>query len=69
MRRHYFLAVLALVAMMAAAPSWNETTCDRTTPVPAGFADAPTAAGDVPTRAGVGYGTGGLPGLGIIGIP
>jgi hypothetical protein len=55
--------------MMAAAPSWNETTCDRTTPVPAGFADAPTAAGDVPTRAGVGYGTGGLPGLGIIGIP
>jgi hypothetical protein len=53
---------------MAAAPSWNDTTCDRTTPVPTGFADAPTPARDVPTRAG-GTGTGGLPGLGILGIP
>lgn len=69
MRRHYLLAGLALVALMAAAPSWNDTTCDRTTPVPAAFADAPAAAGNVPTRAGVGYGTGSLPGLGIIGIP
>lgn len=68
MRRHYLLAVLGLVALMAAAPSWNDTTCDRTTPVPTGFADAPTPARDVPTRAG-GTGTGGLPGLGILGIP
>lgn len=67
MRRHYLLAVLALFALLAAAPSWNDTTCDRTTSVPEGWADAPIATGDMPARGRLGYGDGGLPG--IIGIP
>ena len=67
MRRQYVLAVLAFIALLAAAPSWNDTTCDRTTPVPAGWGDASNTAGDAPLRAASGYGVGGLPG--IIGIP
>lgn len=69
MRRQYLLATLALIALIAAAPSWNDTTCDRTTPVPAGWTDASTIGGDLSLRAGVSYGARGLPGPGIIGIP
>ena len=67
MRRQYVLAALGLLTLLAAAPSWNDTTCDRTTPVPAGWADRPVTAGDASMQAGVGYGVGALPG--IIGIP
>ena len=67
MRRQYVLAALGLLALLAAAPSWNDTTCDRSTPVPAGWADRPVTAGDAPVQASVGYGVRGLPG--IIGIP
>lgn len=67
MRRQYLLAALTFIALLAAAPSWNDTTCDRTTPLPAGWADAPLAAGDTPAQAGLGYGVGRLPG--IVGIP
>jgi hypothetical protein len=69
MRRQYLLAALALISLLAAAPSWNDTTCDRTTPSPAGWADVPTTGGDIPLRAGVSYGARGIPGPGIIGIP
>lgn len=46
MRRQYLLAALTLLALVAAAPSWNDTTCDRTTPLPAGFTESSTAGGD-----------------------
>ena len=45
MRRQHVLALLALITLLAAAPSWNDTTCDRTTPVPGGWTQEPTAAG------------------------
>ena len=46
MRRQYLLAALTFIALLAAAPSWNDTTCDRTTPLPAGFTESSTASGD-----------------------
>ena len=46
MRRQYLLAALTFLALLAAAPSWNDTTCDRTTPLPAGFTESSTASGD-----------------------
>jgi hypothetical protein len=69
MRRQYVLAVLVLVALLAAAPSWNDTTCDRTTPVPTAWNVSPAAAGARPPGALVDYGARGVPGPGIIGIP
>jgi hypothetical protein len=39
------LALLALITLLAAAPSWNDTTCDRTTPVPGGWDESPGTAG------------------------
>jgi hypothetical protein len=45
MRRQYVLAALALIALLAAAPSWNDTTCDRTTPLPAGWTESPSPDG------------------------
>lgn len=54
MRRQYILAMLVLVALLAAAPSWNDTTCDASTPLPAaleqgpGFLQSPLALDVVP---------------------
>jgi hypothetical protein len=46
MRRQHVLALLAFLALLAAAPSWNDTTCDATTPLPAGFTESSTASVD-----------------------
>jgi hypothetical protein len=59
MRRQHVLAVLALMALLAAAPSWNDTTCDRTTPLPTGWAESSTA--ENITGAGVARGVVGVP--------
>jgi hypothetical protein len=69
MRRQFVFAVLALVALLAMAPSWNDTTCDRTTPVPTAWNVSPAAEAAAPPGALVDYGARGVPGPGIIGIP